>query len=70
MTAPLPVLAAGLGPLASPPGILGILVVLGVIVLVGRMLLSLAWRLVMIGLIVVGTLYILGLLGFGLDILG
>lgn len=58
--------ASGLGPLASPLGILGILVVLAAVIVVGRFLLSLAWRLVVVGIIVVGTLYVLGLLGFGL----
>ena len=62
-------LQSGLGPLGSPVGILGVLVVLAVVILVGRFLLSMAWRLVVIGLIVVGTLYVLGLLGFGLNIL-
>jgi len=63
------VLQSGLGPLGSPVGILGVLVVLAIIILVGRFLLSMAWRLVVIGIIAVGTLYILGLLGFGLGIL-
>ncbi|PSQ23353.1 hypothetical protein BRD06_09230 [Halobacteriales archaeon QS_9_67_15] len=62
-------LQSGLGPLGSPVGILGVLVVLAVVILVGRFLLSMAWRLVVIGLIVIGTLYVLGLLGFGLGIL-
>ena len=62
-------LQSGLGPLGSSVGILGVLVVLAIIILVGRFLLSMAWRLVVIGLIAVGTLYILGLLGFGLGIL-
>ena len=62
-------LQSGLGPLASPVGILAVLILLAGIILVGRFLLSMAWRLVVIGIIVVGTLYILGLLGFGLGIL-
>jgi hypothetical protein len=62
-------LQSGLGPFGSPVGILGVLVVLAVVILVGRFLLSMAWRLVVIGLIVIGTLYVLGLLGFGLGIL-
>ena len=62
-------LQSGLGPLGSPVGILGVLVVLAIVILVGRFLLSMAWRLVVIGLIVIGTLYVLGLLGFGLGIL-
>jgi hypothetical protein len=55
----------GFGPLASPPAILGVLVVLALIVFVGRFFMKVAWRLVVIALIVVGTLYVLGLLGFG-----
>lgn len=61
-------LSSHLGPLASPAGILGVLVVLALIILVGRFLLSMAWRLVVIGIIVVGTLYVLSILGFGLGI--
>ena len=53
-----------LGPLGSPPGILVALVVLAVIVLVGRFLLALAWRLVLIALVVVGVLWVLAGLGF------
>jgi len=56
------------GPLASPTGVLGVLVVLALVILVGRFLLSFAWRLVVIGLIGVGTLYVLSLLGFGLGL--
>jgi len=59
-------LASHLGLLLSPAGLLGVLVVLAVVIFVGRFLLSMAWRLVVIGIIVVGTVYILGLLGFGL----
>jgi hypothetical protein len=57
---------ATLGPLASPVGVVGVLVVLAVIILIGRFVLSMAWKLVTIALIVVGTLYVLSLLGFGL----
>jgi hypothetical protein len=48
----------------SPLGALALLVVFAVVILVGRFFLKVAWRLVVIGIIVVGTLYILGLLGF------
>jgi len=68
MAPTLPALAYGLGPLASPTGLLAVLMVLAAVILVGRILLSLAWRLVIIGIIVVGTVYILGLLGFGVGI--
>jgi len=56
------------GPLVSPLGILALLVLLAVIVLVGRFVLKVAWRLVVIGIIIVGTLYVLSLLGFGLGV--
>lgn len=57
-----------LGPLASPPGIFGTLVVLAIVVLVGRILLKVAWRLVLIALAVVVVLWLLGVLGFSLDL--
>jgi hypothetical protein len=57
-------LQAGL--LTSPLGILGVLVVLAVVILVGRFVLSMAWRLVVIGIVVVAALYVLSLLGFSL----
>ncbi|QPV63673.1 hypothetical protein I7X12_03310 [Halosimplex litoreum] len=50
--------------LTQPVGILGVLILLAAIILIGRFLLSMAWRLVIIGIIVVGTLYILSILGF------
>lgn len=65
----LPVLAYGLGPLASPAGVLAVLVVLAAVVFVGRILMALAWRLVVIGIIVVGTIYVLGLLGYSVGVL-
>lgn len=61
--------ALGLGPLASPPGILVTLVVLAIIVFVGRFLMSLAWRLLLVAIAVVVVLWILGVLGFVLDFL-
>ena len=54
------------GILTSPLGALALLVLLAVIVLVGRFVLKVAWRLVVIGIIIIGTLYVLSLLGFGL----
>jgi len=53
--------ALQLGGLGSPVGILGVLVLLAVVIFVGRFLLSLAWRLVVIAIIVVGALYVLSL---------
>lgn len=52
------------GSLTSPPSLLVGLVVLAVVVLVGRVLLALAWRLVVIAAIAVATLWTLGILGF------
>ncbi|WP_135364489.1 hypothetical protein [Halosimplex halophilum] len=57
-------LALQLDVLTQPVGILGVLILLAAIILVGRFLLSMAWRLVIIGIIIVGTLYILSVLGF------
>lgn len=59
------VLLQGLGPLGSPPAILVGLAVLALVVLVGRFVLALAWRLVLIALVVGFILWILGILGFG-----
>lgn len=59
-------LALSLGPLASPLGVLGALVVLAVVILVSRFILSMAWKLVIVGIIGVGTLYILSILGLGI----
>jgi hypothetical protein len=66
-------LATGLlqaSPLTSPPALLVGLVVLAVIMLVGRVLLALAWRLVVIAAIAVAVLWILGILGFETGLLG
>jgi hypothetical protein len=59
-------LQSGFGFLASPLGVLAVLILLAVILFVGRFIMEMAWKLVVIGIIVVGTLYILSLLGFGL----
>lgn len=58
-----------LGPLASPPGILVGLIVLALVVLVGRVVLALAWRLLIIAVVVLAVLWILGILGFETGIL-
>lgn len=57
------------GPLLSPPGILVTLVLLAVVVLVGRIVLQLAWKLVVFGLLAVTVLWILGILGLEFDVL-
>ena len=53
----------GAGPL---PMVLAGLVLLAIILLVGRLVMKVAWRLVIIAIIAVGTLYVLGLLGFNI----
>ncbi len=57
-----------LGPLGSPPGILVTLVVLALVIIVGRFLLALAWRLVLIALAVLAVLWVLGALGFSVGL--
>ena len=58
-----------LGPLGSPPGILITLLVIAAVLLVGRVLMSLAWKLVIVGVVVGATLWILGALGFSMGVL-
>jgi len=53
-----------LGALSSPPALLAGLLLIAVVVLVGRLVLKVAWRLVIIGIIAVTVLWVLGLLGF------
>ena len=57
-----------LGPLGSPPGIVVTLVVLALVIIVGRFLLALAWRLVLIALAVIAVLWVLGALGFSVGL--
>lgn len=52
------------GPLGSPPALLVALVILAAIVLVGRVVLAFAWRLVLIALLVAVVLWVLAGLGF------
>jgi hypothetical protein len=52
-----------LGELGSPPALLVGLVLLGVVILVGRILLSIAWRLVIVAVIIVAILWVLGVVG-------
>ena len=63
----LPVLQ-GLGPLADPPALLVGLVIVALIVVVGRVVLAVAWRLLVIAIIVLTTLWILGILGFNFGV--
>ncbi|PSQ58092.1 MAG: hypothetical protein BRD23_07755 [Halobacteriales archaeon SW_9_67_25] len=64
----LPLTALALGPLGSPPGIVVTLVVLTLIIVVGRFLLALAWRLVLIALAVIAVLWVLAALGFSVGV--
>jgi uncharacterized BrkB/YihY/UPF0761 family membrane protein len=49
--------------LGSLPGILTTLVVVAVVILVARVLLSVAWRIVVVAAVIAAALWILGLLG-------
>ena len=64
MTFSLSTIALQLGPLGSPPALVVGLVVLAAIVLVGRVVLAVAWRLVLIALAIATVLWVLGVLGF------
>jgi len=57
------------GPLGSPPAVLVGLIVLAVIVLVGRVVLAVAWRLVLVALLVAAVLWVLAGLGLGVGVL-
>lgn len=56
------------GPLGSPPALLVALVILAAIVLVGRVVLAFAWRLVLIALLVAVVLWVLAGLGFEIGV--
>jgi hypothetical protein len=57
--------ALQLGALTSLPGLLLTLLVIAVIIVVGRFVLALAWRLVWIVIAVVVILWVLGVVGGG-----
>jgi hypothetical protein len=57
-----------LGPFTSPPILIGTLIVLLLIVIVGRILIGLAWRLLLIAIAVVVGLWLLGVIGGGLNL--
>lgn len=59
-----PTLLQSLGPLAEPPALLVGLALLAAILLVGRVLMAIAWRLVLLALAAVVVLWVLGMLGF------
>lgn len=56
-----------LGPFTSPPVLIGVLIVLLLVLVVGRILIGLAWKLVLIALAVVIALWLLGGLSSALD---
>lgn len=58
-----------LGPLGSAPSLLVGLVALAAVILIGRVVLKVAWKLVLIALLVVGVLWILGMVGMPLGVL-
>lgn len=58
------------GPFTAPPVLIGTLIVLLIILVIGRVLIGVAWRLVLIALAVVVALWVLGVLGSVLNIIG
>jgi hypothetical protein len=52
--------------LSSPPGIIVTLLLVAAVIVVGRFVLALAWRLIWIVIAVVVVLWVLGILGSGL----
>lgn len=56
-----------LGGLGTLPAVLVGLAVLALVILVGRLVLKVAWRLVVLAAVAVGVLYVLGL--FGISVL-
>ncbi|WP_092691738.1 hypothetical protein [Halorientalis regularis] len=54
-----------LGPLGSPPALLLGLLALAAVIVVGRLLLRLAWKLVVIALVVVAALWVVGAISLG-----
>ncbi|MDS0278084.1 hypothetical protein NDI85_09785 [Halomicroarcula sp. S1AR25-4] len=52
-----------LGSLGSPPSLLVGLVLVALVLLVGRFVLKVAWRLVLLAIVAITVLWILGMLG-------
>lgn len=67
---PAEVIGLFLGPFTAPPVIIGTLIILLLILVVGRVLIGLAWKLVLIALVIVVGLWVLGALGTVLTVLG
>ena len=55
-----------LGGIGTVPAVLAGLVLIAIVLLVGRLVMKVAWRLIVIAIIAVGVLWLLSLLGFGL----
>lgn len=62
-----PDILLAIGPLGSPPAVLVGLVILALIVLVGRIVLAVAWRLILVALAVLVVLWVLT--AFGISVL-
>ena len=54
-----------LGGIGTVPAILAGLVLIAIVMIIARIVMKVAWRLVIIAIIAVGTLWLLGVLGFG-----
>ena len=63
MPTPTDVILLQLGELTSPPALLVGLALLAAVIIIGRILLAIAWRLVIIALLVVAVLWVLGVVG-------
>lgn len=66
----LPALPMQMDALATLPGILMTLIVIAVVILVARVVLSVAWKIVLVAVLVAAALWIVGLLGPVSDMLG
>jgi len=53
-----------LGGFGSVPAVLAGLVLIAIVLLVGRLVMKVAWRLVIVAIVVVSVVWLLGLLGF------
>lgn len=58
-----------LGSFTAPPALIGTVIVLLLVLVVGRLLIGLAWRLVLIALAVIIGLWLLGALGTGFGLI-
>lgn len=54
-----------LGGIGTVPALLAGLVLIAIVMVVARIVMKVAWRLVIIAIIAVATLWLLGVLGFG-----